>query len=191
MQSIFGEFILGGHMRKQRYTPYFFDVKYEKRTYKHIGKDYGDCRTADRGLIRNFLRWYRKKLYNRKELKYKFCNTYEEWKLYLLEKKFCNTYDKQNMVKFLNDQKRSYEKMFESIKTVIIPIYIALYSGMIAILNKFSTEMEATETESRELMFICVISMTLFILTISFYWIFQHQSNIYFYEDCIDCLNNE
>lgn len=178
-------------MRKQRYTPYFIDIKYEKRTYKHIGLDYGDHRTADKGWIRNFLRWYRKKLYNRKELKYKFCNTYEEWKLYLLEKKFCNTYDKQNIIKFLNDRKRSYEKMFDSIKTVIIPIYIALYSGMIAIMDKFSTEMEATESESRELMFICVISMTLFILTISFYWIFQHKSDIYFYEDYIDCLNNE
>lgn len=183
--------MLGGHMRKQQYMPYFFDIKYEKRTYKHIGKDYGDRRTADRGLIRNFLRWHRKRIYNRKELKYKFCNTYVEWKHYLLERKFCNTYDKQNMVKFLNDRKRSYEKMFESIKTIIIPIYIALYSGMIAIMNKFSTEMEVTESESRELMFICVIFMTLFILTISFYWIFQHKSNIYFYEDCIDCLNNE
>lgn len=175
--------MLGGHMRKQRYTPYFFDIQYEKRTYKHIGKDYGDCRTANRGLIRNFLRWYRKRIYNRKELKYKFCNTYEEWKLYLFEKKFCNTYDKQNMIKFLNVQKRFYEKIFEAVKTVIIPIYIALYSVGIAAMDKFSAEIEATESEVREINLFCMIFMTVFIVIISSNWIFQHKSDIYFYQD--------
>lgn len=178
-------------MRKQRYMPYFFDFNYEKRTYKHIGKDYGDRRTADRGLIRNFLRWYRKRIYNRKELKYKFCNTYEEWKLYLFERKFCNTYDKQNMIKFLNVQKRFYEKMFESIKTVIIPIYIALYSVGIAAMDKISAGMEVTESEAGELMFFSMIFMTLFIVIISSNWIFQHKGDIHFYQDYIDCLNNK
>lgn len=191
MQSIFGEFSLGGHMRKQRYMPYFFDFKYEKRTYKHIGKDYGDRRTADRGLIRNFLRWYRKRIYNRKEVKYKFCNTYEEWKLYLFERKFCNTYDKQNMIKFLNVQKRFYEKMFESIKTVIIPIYIAFYSVGIAAMDKISAGMEVTESEAGELIFFGMIFMTLFIVIISSNWIFQHKNDIHFYQDYIDCLNNK
>lgn len=174
-------------MRKQRYTPYFFDIKYEKRKYKHIGKDYGDRRTADRGLIRNFLRWYRKRIYNRKELKYRFCNTYEEWRLYLFERKFCNVCDKQNMIKFLNKQKRVYEKMFDSIKTVIIPIYIALYSIGIAAMDKISAEMEATE----EAKIFCMIFMTLFIVSISSYCIFLFKSDIYFYEDYIDCLDNE
>lgn len=174
-------------MRKQRYTPYFFDIKYEKRTYKHIGKDYGDRRTADRGLIRNFLRWYRKRIYNRKELKYRFCNTYEEWRLYLFERKFCNVCDKQNMIKFLNKQKRVYEKMFDSIKTVIIPIYIVLYSIGIAAMDKISAEMEATE----EAKIFCMIFMTLFIVSISSYCIFLFKSDIYFYEDYIDCLDNE
>lgn len=175
-------------MRKQRYTPYFFDIKYEKRTYKHIGQDYGDRRTADKGWIRNFLRWYRKRLYNTKESKYKFCNTYEEWRLYLFERRFCNTYDKQNIIKFLNKQKRTNEKIFESIKTIIIPIYIALYSGTITIMDKFSVEMEVAESGSKELISLCMIIMTLFIISVSFYWIFQHKNDIYFYEDYIDCL---
>ena len=29
-------------MRRQQYIPYFFDYKYERRTYKYIGRDYGD-----------------------------------------------------------------------------------------------------------------------------------------------------
>lgn len=33
----------------------------------------------------------------------------------MFERKFCNVCDKQNMIKFLNKQKRVYEKMFDSI----------------------------------------------------------------------------
>ena len=167
-------------MRKQRYTPYFFDFKYEKRTYEHIGKDYGNRRTADRGWICNFLRWYRKRIYNRKESKYKFCNTYEEWRSYLLEREFGNAYDKQNMIRFLCKRKKNSEKLFEAIKTIIIPIYISLNSGMI----------EATEAESIKSMFLCMIFILLIII-VSFYFIFTLKNRIYFYTDYIDCLNNE
>ncbi len=95
------------------------------------------------------------------------------------------------MIKFLNKQKMFCEKMFDSIKTVIIPIYIALYSVGIAAMDKISVEMETTESEARESIFFCMIFMTLFIAIISSYWIFQHKSDIHFYEDYIDCLNNK
>ncbi len=134
MQCIWRSYAWRTYEKATIYTV-FFDIKYERRTYKHIGKDYGDRRTADRGLIRNFLRWYRKRIYNRKELKYRFCNTHEEWKLYLFERKFCNACDKQNMIKFLNKQKRVYEKMSDSIKTVIIPIYSSLFSRDEGVIN--------------------------------------------------------
>lgn len=105
----------------------------------------------------------------------------------MFERKFCNVCDKQNMIKFLNKQKRVYEKMFDSIKTVIIPIYIVLYSIGIAAMDKISAEMEATE----EAKIFCMIFMTLFIVSISSYCIFLFKSDIYFYEDYIDCLDNE
>ena len=95
------------------------------------------------------------------------------------------------MIKFLNKQKRVYEEVFDSIKTVIIPIYIALYSVGIAAMDKISEEMEAAESEAREAIVFCMIFMTLFIVSISSYWIFQHKSDIHFYEDYIDCLDNE
>lgn len=180
--------MLGGHMRKQRYTPYFFDIKYEKRTYKHIGKDYGDRKTADKGLIRNFLRWNRKHIYNRKELKYKFCDTYEDWKLYLLDRKFCNNYDKQNMIKFLNKQKRSCGKIFESVKTIIIPLYITIYSGAIALMDKFWSETEALESMPRKSMSVYLILLLLFIIGVSFYWIVKNKDDISFYKDYMDCM---
>lgn len=178
-------------MRKYRYMPYFFDIKYEIRTYKHIGKDYGDRRIADRGLIRNFLRWYRKRIYNRKELKYKFCNTYEEWKLYLFERKFCTTYDKQNMIKYLNDRKRTCEKIFESIKTIIIPLYITIYSGAIALMDKFWSEAEVSESMSRKSMSVYLVLLLLFIIGVSFYWIVKNKDDISFYKDYMDCMKKE
>lgn len=178
-------------MRKQRYTPYFLDFNYERRTYNHIGQDYGNRRSANKGWLGNFFRWYRKRIYNRKESKYKFCDTYEEWRSYLLEREFGNAYDKQNMIRFLCQHKRTCEKLFESIKTIMIPIYIALYSGVITIMNKFSTEMEAAEAGFGNLMLLCAIFMTLFIIILSTGWIFHYKNNIYFYTDYIDCLNNE
>lgn len=178
-------------MRKQRYTPYFLDFNYERRTYNHIGKDYGNRRSANKGWLGNFFRWYRKRIYNRKESKYKFCDTYEEWKLYLAEREFGNVYNKKNVIRLLCKRKRNFEKLYEAIKTIIIPIYIALYSALIAIMNKFSTEKEAAEARSGDLMLLYTIFLTLFIIIISTGWIFHYKNNIYFYTDYIDCLNNE
>ena len=58
-------------------------------------------------------------------------------------------------------------------------------------MDKISEEMEAAESEAREAIVFCMIFMTLFIVSISSYWIFQHKSDIHFYEDYIDCLDNE
>ena len=179
-------------MRKQRYTPYFFDSKYEKRTYTHIGQDYGDRRTADRGCIRNFLRWYRKRIYNRKESKYKFCNTYEEWKLYLFEKKFCTTYDKQNMIKFLNEQKQINEIVYDSVKAVIIPLYIALYSLVLTLIsNTIVEENKTLSFANKQNGSISIIIITLIVVPISIRLMYKYKKNIYFYQDYMDGLSDK
>lgn len=36
-------------MKTQRYCPYNLDLRKELRTYKNIGKDYGNYKTADKG----------------------------------------------------------------------------------------------------------------------------------------------
>ncbi len=46
---------------KTKYKPYGFDEKYEFRTYKNIGRDYGDRKIADMGLVGNIKRFFRKK----------------------------------------------------------------------------------------------------------------------------------
>ena len=40
----------------RKYMPYGFDENYEYKTYRNIGKDYGDSRTADAGHIENIKR---------------------------------------------------------------------------------------------------------------------------------------
>ncbi len=58
-------------------------------------------------------------------------------------------------------------------------------------MDKISEEMGTAESEAREAITFYMIFMTLFIAGISSYWIFQHKSDIHFYEDYIDCLDNE
>lgn len=114
-------------MKKQKYKPYFFDYKYEWRTYKYIGRDYGDSVTANKGLSGNFMRWFRKRIYNRRESKYKICNTYEEWECYV-KSKLPMKIDYKNYMHWLIEQKQSADIELETVKAILIPIYIALLS---------------------------------------------------------------
>ena len=106
----------------------------------------------------------------------------------MLDRKFCNNYDKQNMIKFLNKQKRSCEKIFESVKTIIIPLYITIYSGAIALMDKFWSETEALESMPRKSMSVYLILLLLFIIGVSFYWIVKNKDDISFYKDYMDCM---
>lgn len=53
----------------RKYMPYGFDENYEYKTYRNIGKDYGDSRTANAGHIENIKRYFRKKV-NKKQKYY-------------------------------------------------------------------------------------------------------------------------
>lgn len=112
-------------MRKIKYTPYNLDLDYEFETYKNVGKDYGNARIANKGRIGNYLR-FRRKRKNRKETYYKFCATYSDWRRHaqnVLNKHICN-YD--DLLHWLIG-KRNAEKIYlDSVKAILIPIYIAL-----------------------------------------------------------------
>ena len=66
----------------RKYMPYGFDENYEYKTYRNIGKDYGDSRTADAGHIENIKRYFRKKV-NKTQKYYATCDTYTQWKNYI------------------------------------------------------------------------------------------------------------
>lgn len=118
---------VGNDMKKQKYKLYSFDFEYEIKTYKHVGVDYGDSVIANKGWIRNFARWFRKHIYNRKDSKYKICNKYEDWEVYVKSKLPMET-DHKNYLHWLIEQRRYAEIKIETAKAVLIPFYIVFLS---------------------------------------------------------------
>ena len=113
-------------MKKECSKKYGLNLKYELETYRHVGKDYGDRKNANRGWLFNFIRFLRKK-FNQKEKRYKFCNTYSEWKRHVKEiipKNICN-YD--DFLHFLILERKDAETYLETFKIILIPIYIAMF----------------------------------------------------------------
>lgn len=164
-------------MKKQKYQPYFLNYKYERRTYRHIGRDYGDSITADKGWIRNFTRWFRKHIYNKSEKKYKFCNTYEEWECYV-KNKLPMKIDYKNYMHWLIDQNRLADIELETVKAILIPVYIALLS------MKDFLAIEGSSSLGTMIIFIIVI------VGISVYILCIEKENLDFWKDWIVIVNS-
>lgn len=163
-------------MKKQRYMPYFFNYKYERKTYKFIGKDYGDSKTAHKGFFRNVARWWRLHIGNKYESKYKRCDTYNEWRDYVLNKSFYSKHDLDNAIRYFKGKKQTTEILYDIIKTLIIPIYIALFSVTMSLAKEQSPWW--------------IISFTLIILAISMGLIVKYRNEVFFYQAYIECLEN-
>ena len=169
-----------------KYNPYNIDFNYEHRTYKHIGKDYGNIKTANKGLIKNLFRWLRRMVFNRSERCYKFCNTHSEWELYIEKKFFCD-YGKngQNIMKYLNVKKRKAALLLEGAKTVLIPLYIAVFSTMPSIFSEDDWEKNGTYISASMVIFIFLT----IVIALGLIWKYSHMLN--FYQDFMECLKKE
>ena len=113
---------------KNRYIPYNVNIKYEKKTYMHVGTDYGNRKIANKGIVRNLVRWVRKKR-NREQKKYTICHTYGEWKKHVEE--LIPTEDsasRDDFIHWLMREKNNEEEYLEAIKIILIPMYIAILS---------------------------------------------------------------
>ena len=163
--------------KKKLYTPYGFDVKYEGRTYNHVGVDYGNSVIANKGWTRNFRRWFRKHIYNRNESKYKFCNTYEDWEIYVKSKLPMRT-DYKNYMHWLIEQRRFAERELETVKAILIPIYIALLS-MKEVFFKENTLDLGT-----------LLILSVVIVIASAYILVKEKENLDFWNDWIDIVNS-
>lgn len=108
---------------KKRYTPYGIDIKYECNTYRYVGLDYGNSKNASVGLIRNIRRFVRK-IKNRRQSKYSFCNTYSEWEQHVCKVLDENISNYNDLVHWLVGEERRAEKLLEIVKAVLIPIYL-------------------------------------------------------------------
>ena len=160
-------------MKKQKYKPYFFDYKYELKTYKYIGIDYGNSVIANKGWIRNFTRWFRKQIYNKADSKYKICNTYEDWEIYVKSKLPIKT-DYKNFLHWLIMQKRLAESDLETVKAILIPIYIALLS------------MKEVFLKEKTLDLVTVLILIIVIAIISVCILYKEKENLDFWNDWIE-----
>ena len=113
-------------MKKSVSYEYGINLEYEIRTYKNIGRDYGNRKTLNRGLINNIRRYIRKKCLNPTEKRYKFCNTYSDWVEHvkgIIPMEICNADD---FLRYLIFKKRNEEFSLETVKIILIPIYLVM-----------------------------------------------------------------
>lgn len=127
-------------MKTKDYNPYKIDIKYEYRTYRYIGRDYGDRKSANIGVIDNLIRCLRKEV-NKNENYYATCNTYTEWYMHMKTIIPSGKNNSKNMLYWLRKNQKAAKHYLEAIKVVLVPIYIAL----ISIFDIFSDEKRKLE----------------------------------------------
>lgn len=120
---------------KNKYKPYMIDIKYECRTYQYVGRDYGNSKSADLSCIFNFDRFIRK-IWNRKQTKYRFCNTYSDWEEHITNVLNKNIVNYDDMVHWLIWKRNVAKQQLEAVKVISIPIYMALIGVFSTFLNK-------------------------------------------------------
>lgn len=159
---------------KTKYTPYGFDEKYEYKTYKNIGKDYGDRKIADVGFFENVKRYFRRKT-NRKQKQYAMYNTYEQWKKHV--KKNIERYPLsiENYKHWLIKQQRYYQERLELIKIILIPLYIFML-----------TVLAEQEKSSIQLLYATILAETMMCLLVM-----NDTKKSLFYKDYIEIMDEK
>lgn len=145
-------------IKKSSSNKYGFDIKYELKTYTHVGSIFN------------------KRNAKKKKQKYKVCNNYTEWKNHvksILHYEMCN---KEDFVHWLYDNKNWEKQFLEVIKTIQIPIYVALLS----LLNYFG-----------EVTIETIILSTIIIVIFSLICFLAKCQEVNFYEDIIKIVEKE
>lgn len=163
-------------MKNKFFRPYDIDIEYELRTYKNVGKDYGNREVANLGWILNIKRFLRKKG-NKQQTKYKFCNTYSEWAEHvkcIFVKKIINNDD---LLCWLHEQHNYAKDHLEAIKTILIPIYVTF----ISIFDIFSEDKAKVPG---------LLIVVILIVWVSTKELLKASLKIHFFEDVILLLGN-
>lgn len=111
-------------MKKHYFEPYGIKIGYEFKTYKYVGRDLGDSKTAYLGPISNMRRFYRKRR-NRNQKIYAICNTYTEWENHV-KKTLDNHFFGVDLIHWLYYKRNSEQQSLEAVKIILIPVYITL-----------------------------------------------------------------
>lgn len=164
-------------MKRLKYTPYYFNTKYEYKTHKYIGRDYGDFKTADKGILGNFTRFLRR-LWNKDQKSYKVCNTYTEWQMHvedIIRRDFSNYEDFLHWLYFMKRESRENLKMVEIIQ---IPAYIVIFSLSISMFGLEHITLE-----------ICMIIF--FLIGGCVIYLINANSRVHFFDDIIEIAKAE
>lgn len=113
-------------MKKRYFEPYGIKINYELKTYKFVGRDLGDSKTVNLGLISNLKRFCRKRK-NREHETYAICNSYTEWESHI-KKIIDNHFWGVDLIHWLYYKRNSEQQILEAVKIVLIPVYIMLIS---------------------------------------------------------------
>lgn len=114
-------------MKNKFFKPYDIDIEYELRTYKNVGKDYGNRKVANLGCILNIKRFLRKKG-NKQQTKYKFCNTHSEWEEHVQSIFVKDIINYSDLLYWLHGECNNAKNYLEAFKTILIPIYVTIIS---------------------------------------------------------------
>ncbi|MCH5280926.1 MAG: hypothetical protein J1E61_05605 [Lachnospiraceae bacterium] len=108
-------------MRKFSYL-YGLNIRYEINTYKYVGHDYPN---------QPFLKKYRiVRLIKRIMKKYTVCNNYTEWEKHVQNAINKDIINPKDFIRWLYRKKDIEEQFLEAIKSILIPIYIAIFPLM-------------------------------------------------------------
>lgn len=108
-------------MKKTKYMPYCFNVGYEYRTYKKIGKYY----KIDNFVGGLFYKVTRKliNIKNKNQKRYKKFHTYSEWKKHAIN--YLDKIDnKEDFLHFLKMRRDNYQMQMNSVLAIALPIYV-------------------------------------------------------------------
>lgn len=166
------------------FLPYNFDYDYELKTYSHIGKDYGDNHTANRGFISNISRSFRQ-IWNKTEKHYKKCDNYTEWKYYILNK--YKSSESENFLRYLMQEENYAIRQIDVFRSSYIPLVLCITTIFFTLNTSFNT---INITYNYE-----IISFTIAIVGIilcvpfSIEMMLIHEKK-QFYKDCIELFAN-
>ena len=170
-------------MKKKCFKPYEIDIEYEQRTYKYVGRDYGNLKCANLGLLYNVMRFFRKKS-NQKKEKYAFCNTYTEWESHVKDVIKKDIINSKDLLHWLYGKRNVEKQILEAVKTIFIPLYLALFTTPYF----YNTKPESYGTFN---VVGGIVIVLLLIILICFKLLYDAYAKVNFYNDFIKIVEVE
>lgn len=124
-------------LKKKYFKPYGINEAYELKTYKYVGRDYGNAQNANLGWILNFRRYWKKKR-NRNQKQYAVCHTYTEWENHVKTVMNHNIVNGNDLIHWLYQRRDEAKSNMEVEKLILVPIYVAFLSLTIQVQGKGS-----------------------------------------------------